>query len=110
MLRSLVGSEMCIRDRASSMCDLLERQLSTPGQPLEGEEGRALSVYPLQCIDALQKVDTASVGDRRVPCLRTRPPYKYRPTDPVSYTHLTYPTKRIPETWCGSQMVKQVKE
>ena len=66
---------------ASSMCELLEKQLSTPGQPLEGEEGRALSVYPLQCIDALQKVDTAAVGDMRVPCLRTRPPYKYRPTE-----------------------------
>eukprot|EP00658_Telonema_sp_P-2_P015569 TRINITY_DN16004_c0_g1_i2.p1 TRINITY_DN16004_c0_g1~~TRINITY_DN16004_c0_g1_i2.p1 ORF type:complete len:155 (-),score=20.76 TRINITY_DN16004_c0_g1_i2:144-608(-) len=139
MLRSLVGSEMCIRDRCSgrlqlsklhpaeaqdtprSCCGvvLLHASLSQKGpwcEPTEGSRGQVMSTCrPFACSLAHQQVDVCRcIVQKEIPMHQhdintmftlSRPSFLYfmqhkASVDeinilPVSYTHLTLPTKRI---------------
>eukprot|EP00658_Telonema_sp_P-2_P052260 TRINITY_DN40465_c0_g1_i1.p1 TRINITY_DN40465_c0_g1~~TRINITY_DN40465_c0_g1_i1.p1 ORF type:complete len:108 (+),score=20.23 TRINITY_DN40465_c0_g1_i1:3-326(+) len=80
MLRSLVGSEMCIRDSAQTLHLALEEGVRADRA---GASGR-----PLTGVDVLARGGAcmaAKASSRHVRAMPTA----------VSYTHLTLPTKRI---------------
>eukprot|EP00658_Telonema_sp_P-2_P011373 TRINITY_DN14323_c0_g1_i1.p1 TRINITY_DN14323_c0_g1~~TRINITY_DN14323_c0_g1_i1.p1 ORF type:complete len:111 (-),score=19.57 TRINITY_DN14323_c0_g1_i1:169-501(-) len=109
MLRSLVGSEMCIRDRYSSLllvvktkkellgvghditgCDLLENTILLVVFEIKTEDdsprdGQLLLQHGGDTLLKVQTVGVAMVGDEKLD----------KTLGPVSYTHLTLPTKRI---------------
>ena len=78
----LVGSEMCIRDRFLAGCGV---------NALSGLQKHANSIYCRDHVGLIRRVSVASGSCCRI-----------RRESPVSYTHLTLPTKRIVETSGGA--------
>eukprot|EP00658_Telonema_sp_P-2_P040497 TRINITY_DN28962_c0_g1_i1.p1 TRINITY_DN28962_c0_g1~~TRINITY_DN28962_c0_g1_i1.p1 ORF type:complete len:103 (-),score=11.92 TRINITY_DN28962_c0_g1_i1:134-442(-) len=101
MLRSLVGSEMCIRDSLPHLPYLrriyhglyLHIVASTTITPFTS------TCYPLHYYNGLPAVckgpHTKHIHNTLVTLTRTHISNSYALTPAVSYTHLTLPTKRI---------------
>eukprot|EP00658_Telonema_sp_P-2_P058770 TRINITY_DN47335_c0_g1_i1.p1 TRINITY_DN47335_c0_g1~~TRINITY_DN47335_c0_g1_i1.p1 ORF type:complete len:118 (+),score=15.90 TRINITY_DN47335_c0_g1_i1:41-355(+) len=103
MLRSLVGSEMCIRDRTEVDLSPLWRLTHIDYAFLQGCSGLAtLDLSPLSHVTSVE--GSFLLGCTGLTSLDLTPLSKLetiswhfvsRCISPVSYTHLTLPTKRI---------------
>src|SRR5674536_391701 len=76
MLRSLVGSEMCIRDRLS--IPTIRYGIGLLSNPSENKEGKFYRIIPLAMIVVLIVV----------PCLTYGSHFKYRPEYPFTQNNL----------------------
>eukprot|EP00658_Telonema_sp_P-2_P048962 TRINITY_DN37232_c0_g1_i1.p1 TRINITY_DN37232_c0_g1~~TRINITY_DN37232_c0_g1_i1.p1 ORF type:complete len:102 (-),score=15.81 TRINITY_DN37232_c0_g1_i1:149-454(-) len=100
MLRSLVGSEMCIRDRVfhSQLLHSRVEQVSPPARRSELPP-LGINLTPVRTLSlGINYRASVLVGMSRMDrncCLIEDHLGKSNLVSPVSYTHLTLPTKRI---------------
>eukprot|EP00658_Telonema_sp_P-2_P062370 TRINITY_DN51030_c0_g1_i1.p1 TRINITY_DN51030_c0_g1~~TRINITY_DN51030_c0_g1_i1.p1 ORF type:complete len:103 (-),score=36.05 TRINITY_DN51030_c0_g1_i1:35-307(-) len=88
MLRSLVGSEMCIRDRGSYA--RIEEQLVA----CKKDNGQlAQEITTLKRLSSVQQ-NRIATGNAELDELHKKFRQLEQLSEPVSYTHLTLPTKR----------------
>eukprot|EP00658_Telonema_sp_P-2_P021944 TRINITY_DN18758_c0_g2_i6.p1 TRINITY_DN18758_c0_g2~~TRINITY_DN18758_c0_g2_i6.p1 ORF type:complete len:119 (+),score=36.73 TRINITY_DN18758_c0_g2_i6:46-357(+) len=100
MLRSLVGSEMCIRDRPDAWLADNVGPLRFAG----ADDGRFRRVLGSSQATGAESRPLGTGLPRE-----SSPRYTW-PSEPVSYTHLTLPTKRIVEISVGAVSFKKKTE
>eukprot|EP00658_Telonema_sp_P-2_P004262 TRINITY_DN1159_c0_g1_i8.p1 TRINITY_DN1159_c0_g1~~TRINITY_DN1159_c0_g1_i8.p1 ORF type:complete len:406 (+),score=70.31 TRINITY_DN1159_c0_g1_i8:130-1347(+) len=97
MLRSLVGSEMCIRDSSPIATQELTRAMCFPSKSTDPSPPRSLSVPP-RYVRKLPSIPRKKLPRHtKRPPKFTRPPCAYRPTKEFGLRH---PRTQAPEDLC----------